>query len=169
MESNLVLYSLGYKEVRTYLIAALFIAANIVVPYLVHFIPMGGEMFLPFYLFILIGAYKYGWKMALMTAVIAPVIDSLAYNMPPMHVLPLILEKSVILVLIASYAASHFKRASLLIMTGVVIAYQVAGTLVEFLLTWNLANAMSDICHGYWGMLIQILGGYWIINKMMRK
>jgi hypothetical protein len=169
MDSNVVLYSLGYKEVRTYLIAALFIVANIVVPYLVHFIPMGGKMFLPFYLFILIGAYKYGWKMALLTAVIAPVIDSVAYNMPPIQVLPMILEKSIILVLIASYVAFHFQKASLWMLTGVVVAYQVAGTLVEILMTWNLTASLSDIQNGYWGMLIQVLGGYLIINKIIKK
>jgi hypothetical protein len=65
--------------------------------------------------------------------------------------------------------AFHFQKASLWMLTGVVVAYQVAGTLVEILMTWNLTASLSDIQNGYWGMLIQVLGGYLIINKIIKK
>ena len=48
MESNVIrLYSMGWREMRTYLFALLFIAGNIVLPQLCHMIPQGGLILLP--------------------------------------------------------------------------------------------------------------------------
>ena len=78
MENRTVkLYALDYSNVRTYLIAAIFIVANLVLPQLFHLVPQGGITWPPIYLFTLIGAYKFGWKVGLLTAVLSPVINSL--------------------------------------------------------------------------------------------
>ena len=42
METSAKLYSLNYSNVKTYLFALLFIAGNIALPQLCHFIPYGG-------------------------------------------------------------------------------------------------------------------------------
>ena len=60
MEAVIKLYSLGYKQAKTYLAAALFTLGNMIVPQLCHTVHMGGPTWLPIYLFTLIGAYKYG-------------------------------------------------------------------------------------------------------------
>ena len=62
------LYSLDYNNVKTYFAAALFILGNLVLPQLCHLIPQGGLTLLPIYFFTLIAAYKYGWKVGLLTA-----------------------------------------------------------------------------------------------------
>ena len=98
METKTVkLYSLDYSNARTYLMAALFIAGNMALPQLFHLIPQGGITWLPIYFFTLIGAYKFGWKVGLLTAVLSPVINSLLFGMPLPAVLPAILLKSVLL------------------------------------------------------------------------
>ena len=66
------LYSLEYNNARTYGFSALFIAGNILLPQLCHTIHLGGPMLLPIYFFTLIGAYKYGWRVGLLTAVLSP-------------------------------------------------------------------------------------------------
>ena len=71
------LYSLEYNNARTYGFSALFIAGNILLPQLCHTIHLGGPMLLPIYFFTLIGAYKYGWRVGLLTAVLSPLINSL--------------------------------------------------------------------------------------------
>ena len=92
METKTVrLYSLDYSNARTYLMAALFIAGNMALPQLFHLIPQGGITWLPIYFFTLIGAYKFGWKVGLLTAVFSPVINSLLFGMPLPAVLPAIL------------------------------------------------------------------------------
>ena len=52
------------------MVAMLFILGNMVLPQLCHLIPQGGITWLPIYFFTLIGAYKYGWKVGLLTGVL---------------------------------------------------------------------------------------------------
>ena len=52
METTAVkLYSTGYREAKTYLAAALFVAGNIVLPQICHLVPQGGLRWLPIYFF----------------------------------------------------------------------------------------------------------------------
>ena len=92
METKTVkLYSLDYNNVKTYLAASLFILGNLALPQLFHLIPQGGITWLPIYFFTLVGAYKFGWKVGLLTAVLSPVLNSLLFGMP----LPAALRHSV--------------------------------------------------------------------------
>ena len=85
METTAVkLYSTGYREAKTYLAAALFVAGNIVLPQICHLVPQGGLRWLPIYFFTLVGAYKYGWRVGLLTAVLSPAVNSALFGMPPM-------------------------------------------------------------------------------------
>ena len=113
METTVKLYSLNYSNVKTYLAASLFIVGNILFPRLFHLIPLGGLTWLPIYFFTLIGAYKYGWKVGLLTAILSPVINSLLFGMPVPAVLPAILLKSVLLAIAAGWAAQRFGRISI--------------------------------------------------------
>lgn len=163
------LYSLTYDRVRTYWIVALFVAGNIILPQLCHFVPQGGLRWLPIYFFTLVGAYKYGWRVGLLTAIASPVVNSLLFGMPAAAVLPSILLKSVLLALAAGYAASHFHKASLLLLTGVVLFYQLAGTLGEWLLVGDFHIALQDFRIGLPGMLMQVFGGWLFINRIIRR
>ena len=143
------LYSLDYNNVKTYFAAALFILGNLVLPQLCHLIPQGGLTLLPIYFFTLIAAYKYGWKVGLLTAVFSPVLNHLFFGMPPAGVLPAILLKSVLLAVVAGYAANRFKRISIPVLALVVLAYQFIGTLGEWAMIGNFAlrhtgNGITD-------------------------
>ena len=167
--SSIKLYSLNYNESKTYTTAALFILGNIALPQLCHMVPQGGMILLPIYFFTLIGAYKYGWKVGLMTAVLSPVINHLAFGMPAAAVLAPILVKSTILALTAGYVASHSKKVSIALMAGVVLTYQVAGGLFEWAYTSSFAAAVQDFKLGIPGMLLQIVGGYFFIKYLLKK
>ena len=102
MEAKTVkLYALQYNSAKTYLVAALFILGNIVLPQLCHLIPQGGVTWLPIYFFTLVGAYKYGWRVGLLTALASPLVNSLLFGMPAVASLPAILLKSVLLAVAA--------------------------------------------------------------------
>ena len=132
METTTVkLYSLRYGEAKTYLFALLFAVGDIALPQLCHTVEMGGPTWLPIYFFTLVGAYKYGWRVGLLTAVVSPVVNSVLFGMPAPAALPAIMLKSILLAGIAGYAAYRFKRVSIILMLAVVLAYQVAGTLVR--------------------------------------
>lgn len=165
METTTVkLYSLDYSNVKTYWAASLFIIGNILFPKLFHLIPQGGITWLPIYFFTLIGAYKYGWKVGLLTAVLSPAINSLLFSMPAPATLPVILLKSVLLAIAAGWTAQHFRRISVIMLIGVVFAYQVAGTLGEWIYIGNFYNAIQDFRIGIPGMCLQVFGGYLFIN-----
>ncbi len=167
--SSIKLYSLNYNESKTYIAAALFILGNIALPQLCHMVPQGGMILLPIYFFTLIGAYKYGWKVGLMTAILSPVINHLAFGMPAAAVLTPILVKSTILALTAGYVASHSKKVSIALMAGVVLTYQLAGGLFEWAYTSSFAAAVQDFKLGLPGMLLQIVGGYLFIKYLLKK
>ncbi len=93
MQTTLRLESLPFNNVKTYLTAFLFVIGNILLPQLFHLVPQGGVTWLPIYFFTLIGAYMYGWRVGLLTAIASPVINSLIFGMPPVAALPSILIK----------------------------------------------------------------------------
>ena len=111
--SSVTLYSTGYRETRTYLAAALFAAGNIVLPQLCHLVQLGGPTMLPIYFFTLVGAYKYGWRVGLLTALLSPAVNSALFGMPAAAMLPVILLKSVLLAVAASLAARRAGRVTL--------------------------------------------------------
>ena len=172
MESNasaIRLYSLGWREMRTWLFATLFIAGNIILPQLCHLIPQGGLMLLPIYFFTLIAAYKYGLRVGLLTALLSPLINSVLFGMPPAAALPIITIKGVLLAGAASWMASRSKGASLLAMIGVVLGYQLVGGLIEWAMTGSVASALQDWKLGWPGMAIQAIGGWLVLNHLLRK
>lgn len=162
-------YSLNYSEVKTYLATLAFVLGNIVLPQLFHLLPQGGLAWLPIYFFTLIGAYKYGWKVGLLTAVASPIANSLLFGMPPVVVLPAILLKSVLLAASAGFAAYYFKRVSLLILLLVVLAYQGIGTLGEWVMSGSFFTAVQDFRIGLPGMAFQVFGGYLFIKYLVYK
>lgn len=163
------LYSLDYKEAKTYIIAMIFVVGNIVLPQVCHLIPQGGFIFLPIYFFTLIAAYKYGWKAGLLTAVLSPLVNHVLFGMPPLAVLPAILTKSVFLAMAAGLAASYFRKLSLPILALVVLAYQVFGTLVEWAILGDFFKAVQDFRIGIPGMLLQVFGGYAVIRYLLKR
>ena len=166
MDRTVKLYSLQYSDIKTYLMALIFIAGNIILPQLCHLVPQGGITWLPIYFFTLICAYKYGWKVGLLTAVLSPLANSAFFAMPAPAVLPAILLKSVSLALAAAFIAHKTNKVSILCMLAAVLAYQLFGTLVEWAMTGSLSAALQDFRLGIPGMLIQIFGGYLLLRKM---
>ena len=172
MESNATsirLYSLGWREMRTYMFALLFIVGNIVLPQLCHLIPKGGLMLLPIYFFTLIAAYKFGLRVGLLTAILSPLINSMLFGMPPVTALPIIMIKGVLLAGAAAWMANKSRGASLLALIGVVLAYQLLGGLIEWAMTASLASALQDWKLGWPGMLLQAVGGWLVLNCLLRK
>lgn len=156
METSVKLYSLPFGNVKTYLFVLLFVAGNIALPQLCHLVPAGGPTLLPIYFFTLIAAYKYGFKVGLLTALLSPVINHLLFAMPAAAVLPAILIKSGLLAGTAALAARYAKNISLLALLGVVLSYQIIGTVFEWALCGNFFLAVQDFRMGIYNPQIQI-------------
>ncbi len=166
---NVALYQLSYNQVKTYLLAVLFIVGNIALPQLCHLMPQGGLIFLPIYFFTLVAAYKYGLVVGLTTAVLSPLVNSALFGMPPAAALPIILIKSVTLAIAAALIAKKTNKVTLLTVALAVIAYQLIGSLAELAITGSIEKASQDIILGWPGCLIQIVGGFVILRYLLKK
>ena len=166
MEKTINLYTLSYREVKTYWMALIFIAGNILLPQLCHLVPQGGPTWLPIYFFTLVGAYKYGWKVGLLTALASPIVNHLLFGMPAEAMLPIILVKSTLLALAAGYMAQRSQRVTLPTLLIVILAYQLPSTLVEWAITGHLHTALQDFRIGLPGMTLQWLGGYLALKSI---
>ena len=155
----------NFGELRTYLAAFVFIAGNIVVPQLCHLIPDGGLIFLPIYFFTLIGAFKYGWKVGLLTAILSPLVNCVLFGMPPVASLPAILVKSISLAIAAGLIGKYMKFSIWSVVLAV-LAYQLVGMTFEFLTRMDLLYALQDVRIGWPGILIQIIGGYFLLRAL---
>ena len=168
METSAKLYSLNYSNVRTYLFALLFVVGNIALPQICHLVPYGGPTLLPIYFFTLIAAYKYGFRVGLLTAILSPVINHLLFAMPSGAALPIKLIKSALLAGTSALAARTLKSVSLWAILGVVLYYQIIGTAFEWAFIGNFHVAVQDFRIGIPGMLIQWFGGYALLKAIAK-
>lgn len=162
METTARLYILNYDEVRTYLWATLFVACNLLLPHLFHLIPQGGIIFAPLSLVILAGAYKLGWRVGLLAALASPLVNHLLNGMPAWDVMPVMTLKLAVLALVAGLTAQYFKKVSLILLTGVVLASILIGGLGELTISGSLVATLQDVTIGWPGLLLQIAGTYLI-------
>ena len=162
--------TLRFSDARTYMFAVLFIAGNIIMPQLCHLVPGGGMIWLPIYFFTLVGAYLYGWRVGLLTALASPLVNSFLFGMPPVAVLPAIMMKSSLLAIAAS-VGSHLGKhnVTLPVMFAVVLCYQSVGTVGEWAMGASWHIAFQDFRIGIPGMLLQVLGGYVLLKYVERK
>lgn len=169
METTSVkLYSLSYNQSKTYLFALLFVLGNVLLPQLCHLVPGGGLTWLPIYFFTLIAAYKYGLKVGLLTALLSPLVNSALFGMPPIVDVPLIIIKSGLLAVAASYAARRSGKISILAILGAVLAYQIVGTAIEWIIVKDFFVAIQDFRIGVPGILVQVIGGFALLKVIAK-
>ena len=166
METTARLYTLNFDEVKTYLWAAVFVACNLVLPRVCHLIPQGGIIFSPLTLVILAGSYKFGWRVGLIAAVASPLVNHLLTGMPAWGVLPVMTLKLAVLALIAGLTAQHFKKCTLLLLVGVVLATKLIGGLGELALTGGIEATIQDFTVGWPGLLVAIVGSYLVAKYL---
>ncbi len=158
----------SFRDAKFYLWSFAFVAGNILLPQLCHFIADGGKMLLPIYFFTLIGAYRFGWRVGLATAILSPLINSLLFSMPVAAMLPVIMVKSLLLAGSAFIVSVCFKKLSFWHLGLVILAYQGIGFFFEWLYSGSLTAAWSDITLGWPGILLQIVGGYFVLRQITK-
>ena len=131
-----------------------------------HLIPQGGIIFAPLSLVILVGAYKLGWKVALLAAVVSPLLNHYLTGMPAWGVLQVMMLKLVVLALAAGLTAQYFRKATLPLIVGVVLAAEIIGGIGEWALTGDIVATVSDFTIGWPGLLLQIVVTYLVCTKI---
>lgn len=162
-------YTHNYSEYKSYIIVAIFVIGNLLLPRLCHGIPQGGMIFLPIYFFTLIGAYVYGSRVGVLTAVMSPLVSCMLTGMPGTVMLPVVLAKSGLLAVIASAVAARCGKASFMATALVVCAYQLIGTAVESMMLGSADVAIYHLWLALPGMGIQIVAGTLAIRALTRR
>lgn len=164
MQTSLRSQTLGFSNLRTWLLASLFIAGNIILPQIFHTVKLGGPTWLPIYFFTLVGAWIGGWRVGLLTAIASPTLNALFFGMPAVAMLPVITLKSSLLATGASIAGHETEKATIATMLLVILGYQIPGTLGEWALTGSFEAAVGDFTLGLPGLMVQLIGGTAVIN-----
>lgn len=138
---------------RTYLFATLFTAGNIALPQLCHLVPQGGLLFQPIYLFTLIAACRWGWRVALLTALVSPLLNTLWFGMPSVAMLPVVLLKSVVLALGVSWAMTSKVSKPLWVAVLFIIGAQLLGAVAE----WALLSSATTLWLCLPGVALQVV------------
>ena len=138
---------------RTYLFATLFTAGNIALPQLCHLVPQGGLLFQPIYLFTVIAACRWGWRVALLTALVSPLLNTLWFGMPSVAMLPVVLLKSVVLALGMSWAMTSKVRKPLWVAVLFIIGAQLLGGVAE----WALLSSATTLWLCLPGVALQVV------------
>lgn len=160
------LYSYRYTDWETYALAIAFVVGNIVLPQLCHLIPGGGLIWLPIYFFTLIGAYKCGWRVGLLTAIASPIVNHTLFGMPSSAVLLPIVVKGLFLAITAAFAAHKWGQPKISVLLGVVMMYQLAGMIFEWTISGSLYIALQDVRIGIPGLIVQVLGGWFVLKTL---
>jgi len=160
---NIYQLNLEFMNWRYYVFTLVFISGNLFFPWLAHKFPLGGPMFLPIYFFVLIGAYKFGWRVGIATAILSPLTNHLLTGMPQAVMLPTIFVKGLSMAILAAYIAQKTRKISFLNLAIIIIGYQGIGMLFEGIYTKSIAKAFQDIIIGYPGLIIQLVVGYFVI------
>ena len=168
MTTNAKLYTLNYDEVKTYLWAMAFIAANTLLPQLFHLIPQGGIIFAPLSFVIIAGAYKFGWKTGLLAALASPVVNNLIWGVPVWDVIPVMALKLAFLALAAGLTAQYFKKVTIPLLIAVVSVVEILGGIAEWALTGGIEATIADFTIGWPGLLLQVFGT-WALLRIWRK
>ncbi|MCD7973380.1 MAG: ECF transporter S component [Candidatus Azobacteroides sp.] len=157
-----------FRQTRTFLVVIILVIGNMLLSGLFHLIPQGGMIFHPIYFFTLFGAYKYGLKAGILTAVLSPVVSYLLTGMPSVDILLIILTKSCLLALAASYGAKCSMNISLLTFVFIVLFYQMAGVFIEWGTSGNILLAFRHLYLAIPGMIFHIFGVYGML-KLITK
>lgn len=143
---------LTLSNLRTYLFALLFTAGNVVLPQLCHLVPQGGLLFQPIYLFTIVAACRWGWRVALLTAFVSPLINTFLFAMPSVAMLPVVLLKSVVFALGVSWALMGNVRKPMLTAVLFIVGAQFLGALAE----WLLLSSATTLWFCLPGLALQI-------------
>jgi len=158
--------ALSFRNIRTYILTALFVIGNIAFPYACHAIPNGGKMFLPIFFFTLIGTYKFGWKTGLLTALASPLANHFLYGMPASAMLLDVVAKSLIMVLAVTLVTSKMNKLSFISVTATVVLAQLLGSAFSFVLGNNLGHVYNSLQVSVPGLLVQVVIGYILLAAL---
>jgi len=169
MKTQAKTIALSIKDTNTYLWAAAFVAANVILPQVCHAFGMSGQVFIPIMFFTLFATIRFGLVCGLLTAVFSPVVSHLIGGMPTLAMLPVIVLKSAALATVMGLVIQKTGRINFVGIVAAVVAYQVAGFVLQGILSSDFVAAWSAVAVSWPGMAIQVAAGTLIAYLVYRR
>jgi thiamine transporter ThiT len=157
---------LGLADARVYLATAALVLGNLLLPMAFHKIPDGGRMFLPLFFFTLVAGWRYGAVAGVLTGLLSPLASHLLSGMPLAGQLSGIVAQSVLLGVLAAFAATRTRGPVLLRLAAVVLLHQVL-CLLPTLVHGGFGTCLEVLRMRIPGILLQVFGGaglLWLLD-----
>lgn len=167
MTTSLTVKSISHREIKSYVLALLFVTANVLLPQLFHLINFGGTAYLPILFFTLVAAATYGITAGVTTAIISPLLSMAIFGMPSLEMTLILISKGLTLALVLGYMADKFSTISILSIVIAIAAYQVVGFITTTIIL-NIGDAANLLLISYPAVIMQLIGGYFLI-KILSK
>ena len=152
---------------KRFLITAAMVLGNLILPFAVHQIPDAGRMLLPIFFFTLVGGWRFGAQVGILTALLSPLANHYLTGMPPAQALQDLMLQGALLGALASLAAARRPRATLALLALVVLAHQ-ALTLIPLLMHSGLHLALATLKLHLPGILLLVVGGFAALRLLER-
>lgn len=102
--------------------AALCVAIGLALPQAFHAVPMGGQIFLPMHLPVLLCGLLCGWYWGALSGIVTPVLSHLFFAMPPAVKLPGMLFELLVYGLVAGLLYRKFRLNIMVALGGAMLA-----------------------------------------------
>ncbi len=158
--------ALRLAERRTWLLAAAFVAGNLLFPQLCHLIPDGGKMLLPIMLFTLVSAARFGLQTGLLTAIASPLLSVAIFGSPSDTILTAVVIKSLIIAITFGLWRQYKGTFTLWNVVLLTLACQLICFPIEGVLLFGMARSWHELLISWPGMLLQVVAAmaalkYW--------
>lgn len=144
-------------QLRTYLWAAVFVAANIALPALCHTMGLGGAVLLPILFFTIVATLRYGVVCGVVTAICSPLLSQLITGMPEGSMLVVLLAKSLTIAVVAGVVVARSARVNIYHALLIIASYQLVGAIVVWAMGGSLAGAWAQVAVSWPAMIVQLV------------
>jgi len=152
---------------KRFLITAAMVLGNLALPFAVHQIPDAGRMLLPIFFFTLVGGWRFGAQVGILTALLSPLANHYLTGMPPSAALQDLMLQGALLGALASLVAARRPKATLALLALVVLGHQ-ALTVVPVLMHAGLSTGLATFKLHLPGILLLVLGGFAALRLLDR-
>jgi len=157
-QQSLALPVIKLSALKKLLLASIFTALSLALPWVCHQFGIAGAIFLPMHFFVLIAGLLCGWQVGLLVGVLTPLLSFLTSGMPLMAVLPQITLEIAIYGLAAGLLREVFKKNIFISLIGAMLLGRLALGLFVFGAKGvdPLVIMQGVIAVGWLGIMIQL-------------
>lgn len=144
---------------------ALVIAAGTVVPIILHFLQVKGDVFLPIFTSILIASYYLDWKQLMAVAILTPITNMLFTGMPIWTPIPM-LQILILELIVFGVVSTFLKKQSVFLNLSISFILARCSVFIGILfLSLNFQFCVNHIIVGIPGMVLNILFAWLCIQS----